>query len=184
VIELKLDRHWGDWQRQKGFMSFGLVQVGLAAASLGEAELAYRTLVPLINRYWLPNLASMHNDRSLFNMDISGGMPAVILRMLVDSQPGRIRLLPARPAAWPTGSVEGVLCRGQVTVRRLEWRPGAIDLTLESGRDQRIVLHAPSVLAAATAAAGPMPVIDPDRADRCQIELRAGTAVRVELRLR
>jgi hypothetical protein len=29
-----------------------------------------------------------------------------------------------------------------------------------------------------------MPVIDPDRADRCQIELRAGTAVRVELRLR
>ena len=57
----------------------------------------------LANRLWLNNLASMHNHRSLFNMDISGGMPAVIIKMLVASDPGRIQLLPALPAAWPTG---------------------------------------------------------------------------------
>ncbi|MBK8979001.1 MAG: glycoside hydrolase family 95 protein [Planctomycetes bacterium] len=184
VIELKLDRHWGDWERQKGFMSFGLVQVGLAAASLGEAELAYRTLVPLVNRYWLPNLASTHNYRSLFNMDISGGMPAVILRMLVDSRPGSVRLLPALPAAWPTGSVEGVLCRGQVTIQRLAWRPGAIDVTLASGCDQRIVLQAPSVVAAVTPGSGPPPIMDAERGDRCEVELTAGGVARFELRLR
>ncbi len=83
LIELKLERHWANWQKQGGFMSFGLVQLGQASASLGEAELAYRCLVPLLNRYWLHNLASMHNAKKLFNMDISGGMPAVLIKMLV-----------------------------------------------------------------------------------------------------
>ena len=55
-------------------MSFGLVQLGQAAASLGEGELAYECLVHLVNRFWLNNLASMHNHKSLFNMDISGGI--------------------------------------------------------------------------------------------------------------
>jgi alpha-L-fucosidase 2 len=50
LIELKLERHWANWQKQGGFMSFGLVQLGQASASLGEAELAYRCLVPLLNR--------------------------------------------------------------------------------------------------------------------------------------
>ena len=65
-------------------MSFGVVQLGQAATSLGESEMAYKCLIPLVNRYWLNNLASMHNHKSLFNMDISGGMPAVIIKMLAE----------------------------------------------------------------------------------------------------
>lgn len=141
-IEFKLDQHWRN--NQRGFMSFGLVQLGQAAASLGEGELAYRCLVQLVNRYWLNNLASMHNHRSLFNMDISGGMPAVILRMLVASEPGRLRLLPALPEAWPAGTVEGVLCRGQIEVRRLHWTPGGVECTLRSGKAQTIALDLPA----------------------------------------
>ena len=38
-IEYKLDKHWK--HNQRGFMSFGLVQLGQAATSLGESELAY-----------------------------------------------------------------------------------------------------------------------------------------------
>jgi alpha-L-fucosidase 2 len=90
-IEYKLDKHWKN--NQRGFMSFGLVQLGQAATSLGEGELAYHCLTHLVNRFWLNNLASMHNHRSLFNMDISGGMPAVIIKMLVASDPGRLQLL-------------------------------------------------------------------------------------------
>ncbi len=41
-IEYKLDKHWQN--NQRGFMSFGLVQFGQAAASLGEGELAYHCL--------------------------------------------------------------------------------------------------------------------------------------------
>src|SRR5439155_7171782 len=80
VIELKLERHWSDWQKTGGYMSFGLVQLGQAAASLGDKDLAYRSFRPLVNRYWLSNLASTHNYRSLFNMDVSGGLPAVLIK--------------------------------------------------------------------------------------------------------
>ena len=69
----------------------------LVVTSLGEGELAYHCLTHLVNRFWLNNLASMHNHRSLLNMDISGGMPAVIIKMLVASEPGRVQLLPALP---------------------------------------------------------------------------------------
>jgi alpha-L-fucosidase 2 len=113
-IEYKLDQHWRN--NRSGFMSFGLVQLGQAATSLGEGELAQDCLIHLVNRFWLNNMASMHNHRSLFNMDISGGMPAVIIKMLVASDLGRIQVLPALPKAWPTGKIEGVLCRGQIEI--------------------------------------------------------------------
>ncbi len=140
IIEIKLDRHW---KKSSGFMSFGLVQLGLAAASLGEGELAYRCLEHLVERYWLNNLASMHNHKSLFNMDISGGMPAVIIKMLVQSEPGRIELLPALPEAWPTGVIEGVLCRGQVEIERLEWKKGWLRVILRSEVEQEITVYLP-----------------------------------------
>jgi hypothetical protein len=147
-IEFKLDNHWQN--NQRGFMSFGLVQLGQAATSLGDEELAYRCLTQLINRFWLNNLASMHNHRSLFNMDISGGMPAVIIKMLVASDPGRLQLLPALPKAWPTGTIEGVLCRGQIEVRRLQWNPDGLEVTLRSGKAQTVLLELPAEISAIT----------------------------------
>ncbi|MCH7905775.1 MAG: glycoside hydrolase N-terminal domain-containing protein [Armatimonadetes bacterium] len=135
VVEIKLDRHW---KESSGYMSFGVVQLGLVAASLGESELAYRCLTHLVNRYWLNNLASMHNHKSLFNMDISGGMPAVIIKMLVSSGPGRIQLLPALPKEWKEGTIEGVLCRGQIEIDRLYWNSDRIELTITSKIDQVI----------------------------------------------
>ena len=140
MIDLKLKRHWSG--NTSGFMSFGLVQLGQASTSLGEAELAYQSLIPLVNRYWLNNLASMHNHKSLFNMDISGGMPAVIIKMLAASEPGQIQLLPALPAAWPTGEIRGVLCRGQITLTRLTWEKDRIEVSLLSAKDQTIRLDA------------------------------------------
>ncbi|MCX7827363.1 MAG: alpha-L-fucosidase, partial [Verrucomicrobiae bacterium] len=141
-IEFKLDNFWQN--NQKGFMSFGLVQLAQAAASLGEGELAYRCLTQLANRYWLNNLASTHNHRSLFNMDISGGMPAVIIKMLVASEVGKLQLLPALPKAWPSGTIEGVLCRGQIEVRWLHWTPKGIECALRSGKRQTILLELPT----------------------------------------
>lgn len=123
VIEIKLERHWKD--NASGFMSFGVVQLGQAATSLEEGELAYECLKSLVNRYWLHNLASMHNHKTLFNMDISGGMPAVIIKMLMASEPGKIRLLPALPAAWPDGQVTGLLARGGFEVD-ITWKNGNV----------------------------------------------------------
>jgi len=183
VIELKLDRHWTNWEQQGGYMSFGLVQTGQAAASLGDRDLAWRSFVPLVNRYWLHNLASTHNYRQLFNMDISGGMPAVLIMMLVASDPGEIRLLPAVPEAWPEGTIEGVLARGQVEVERLRWAPGSITVTLVSPIDQRITLRAPSAVEAFSDAGPGAGIERGDGDDSLRVTLPAGQPVTVRLTL-
>jgi hypothetical protein len=141
MIDLKLTRHWSG--NTSGFMSFGLVQLGQASTSLGETDLAYQSLIPLVNRYWQNNLASMHNHKSLFNMDISGGMPAVIIKMLVASEPGQIKLLPALPKVWLSGEIQGVLCRGQIEISRLKWEKDLIKVSLISAKDQTIRLDGP-----------------------------------------
>jgi alpha-L-fucosidase 2 len=181
LIEIKLDRHWSNWEKQGGFMSFGLVQLGQAAASLGEADLAYRCLVPLLNRYWLHNLASMHNAKKLFNTDISGGLPAVLIKMLVASEPGMIRLLPALPAAWPSGTIEGILCRGQVEVRRLTWMGKTIQVTLKSAAARDVLIFAPGEIKSIAVKKGEASVRNlNDRRGR-KLSLPAGREVMVEL---
>lgn len=140
-VDYKLRVHWG--KNARGFMSFGLVQLGQTATSLGEGEMAYTCLKHLVNRFWLNNLASMHNHKTLFNMDISGGMPDVIIKMLANSQQGKVQLLPALPKAWPTGTVEGILCRGQVEIKSMTWANNKIQVSLVSGKKQTIVLETP-----------------------------------------
>ncbi len=178
IIEIKLDTHW---KESSGFMSFGLVQLGQAATSLGEGELAYRCLVHLVNRYWLSNLASMHNHKSLFNMDISGGMPAVIIKMLVASVPGRIVLLPALPAAWPAGTIEGVLCRGQVEVERLRWAEDGLVVTLVSAVSQTIALETPFAMGEVEVTAGEGVLRGTGLENRRRLSLPGGRAVTVEI---
>jgi hypothetical protein len=83
-------------------------------------------------------------------MDISGGMPSVIIKMLVASDPGKIQLLPALPKAWPTGTIEGALCRGQIEVKRLHWSPEGVECTLRSGKAQTVLLELPAEISAIT----------------------------------
>ena len=140
-INYKLEKHWKG--KGSGFMSFGLVQLGQAGASIGDTTIVYESLKHMVNRFWLNNLASMHNHKSLFNMDISGGMPAVIIKSLVASDPGRVKLLPALPPAWPEGEIQGVLCRGQIEITSLKWEKNLIRVSLVSGKDQSINLDSP-----------------------------------------
>ena len=169
VIEIKLDRHYS----RRSFMSFGLVQLGQAATSLGESELAYRCLILLVNRYWLDNLASMHNKESLLNMDVSGGLPAVVIKMLVSSQPGKIRLLPALPKAWPSGTIEGVLCRGQIEIERLRWDEGTVEADLVSDRKQTVTLELPSDIRDISISKGTASTQATDGSNRVRVSLPA-----------
>lgn len=107
-------------------MVFGYVGLGLAAARLGEAELARECVERMAVDHWRPNAVSTHDADAIFNVDACGGLPAVVIEMLVQSQPGEVHLLPAVPAAWHAGAIEGVRCRGGVVVERLEWEGGSL----------------------------------------------------------
>ncbi len=180
-VVYKLDKHWRG--NRTGFMSFGLVQLGQAATSLGEGELAYECLLHLVNRFWLNNLASMHNHRSLFNMDISGGMPAVIIKMLVASEPGEIRLLPALSYHFPKGSIEGVLCRGQIEVKKLTWDEKSVSVSLVSSKDQEIDLILPSEIRTISSDDGSNVVSKTEKKSSRKISLRKGKMISLNIAL-
>jgi len=180
LIEIKLDKHWKN--NSSGFMSFGVVQLGQAATSLGESDMAYQCLIPLVNRYWLNNLASMHNHRSLFNMDISGGMPAVIIKMLVESAPGKIQLLHSVPKTWPAGTIEGVLCRGQVEIKRLQWEKDHIVVSIISSIDQTITLEAPAGMTNFSVKKGNATVQQGDQKNVRKLSLPSGQEITLEIK--
>ena len=71
-------------------------------------------------------------------------MPAVLIKMLVACEPGTISLLPALPVKFPEGSIEGILCRGQVEIRQLSWSKTGIQVSLLSEKEQKISIVAPS----------------------------------------
>lgn len=143
AFRVALDRRMEVRRRENGGeMAFGLVQLGLAAAALRDAGTARETVDWLANNYWNSNLVSTHNPGQFFNVDICGGLPAVILAMLVDSRPGRIELLPALPAEWPAGRVEGVRCRGNIEVRSLRWTPERVEAVLRSATGQAVEVRA------------------------------------------
>jgi hypothetical protein len=141
--------------RSGGNMAFGLVLLGQSATSLRDGKTADQILRWLTNHYFYAGLAASHDPGpKTFNVDISGGLPDLVIRMLVQSAPGRIDLLPAWPSDLPSGNIEGVLARGQVLVKSLGWAPGQIDVVLHSPKDQTVVLSLPKdIVSLKTAAA-------------------------------
>ncbi|MBT8038435.1 MAG: glycoside hydrolase N-terminal domain-containing protein [Verrucomicrobiae bacterium] len=181
-VEDKLERYWKD--NERGFMSFGIVQLGQVAASLGHGEIAHHCLKHLVYGFWLNNLASMHNRRTLFNMDISGGQPSVVIKMLVASELGEIKLLPALPKAWATGTIEGVLCRGQIEIKRLAWTADGVEVTLQSGKAQTINLELPAEISQLKVVKGNAKAAKASAANQQQVTLPAAEEVTMHISLK
>jgi hypothetical protein len=127
--------------RPAGEMAFGIVQQGLAAASLRKGEACGEIVNWLSHHYWRPNLMTSHNPNQYFNADLCGGLPALLTRMLVDSQPGWIELLPAIPKDWPDGKIAGVRARGQIEVRQLTWDANRVKAVLRSEIPQSVEMR-------------------------------------------
>lgn len=124
-----------------GEMAFGLVQLGAAAAHLGDAGKASVLTNWLASTYWSKGMGSFHNVKEMFNTDISGGLPYLITQMLCFLDAGSLYVLPAVPAEWREGAISGLLLRGQVTLTRLEWNAEEVKLELCAPLTQQLELH-------------------------------------------
>ena len=141
ACRVAIDKRMEHRRHENGsIMAFGFTQLGMPAAYLDDTALAYESVEYLVNRYWSPAMASQHDPHKTLNMDISGGLPALIITMLVQSlmpcqpeDPWVIRLLPCLPDAWPDGRLRGVRCRGGFEV----------DVFWEKGRLKRVNITSP-----------------------------------------
>ena len=145
--------------RRGSGMAFGLVHLGMASAHLKNKQYARECVNWLVNSYWTPAFGSYHDPGRIFNVDIAGGVPAVVSYMLVQSTNEEIELLPCLPDEWSDGFVKGLPARGgfqldlwwedgeltKATIRSTAGRPctvrygdNLIELSLQAGESQEL----------------------------------------------
>lgn len=155
-----------DWRAEdlgpppgNGEMAFGLAQLGLAAATLGDAQSAELCVRWLAALHFTPAMSTTHDTGAIFNLDASGALPAVVAAMLVGSTRERIMLLPALPDSWAEGAVCGLTTRTAWTLDRLEWGADGVVVALNATPDSAWVRTGPVELRL------PRPVTSPGRPD-------------------
>lgn len=110
-----------------------------------EGELAYEHLVCLITDFATKSLLDTHPMNNewgyVFEIDGNFGGTAAIAELLMQSYGGTIRLLPALPSKWKTGSVKGLRAKGGFTVD-ISWKDGTLTearITSDFGKPCRII---------------------------------------------
>ncbi len=142
AVEYSIDRRF-EHHKERPVMAFGLVQLGLAAAHIGNESLTQEILNFISKGYWTTGMGSFHNRNDLFNVDISGGFPYLCASALVYADPGYIQFFPARPKQWKNGSVKGLLLRGGITVKELAWNEENAKAILISSTKQTVMVEDP-----------------------------------------
>ncbi|MCF2949559.1 glycoside hydrolase family 95 protein [Paraglaciecola aquimarina] len=103
-----------------------------------DGNRAYKLLQEQLSNSTLSNLWSNHPP---FQIDGNFGATAGMTEMLLQSHLHNIHLLPALPAAWPHGQIQGLKARGNIEVS-LQWQNHKLQkAVLKSHHDQVITLN-------------------------------------------
>lgn len=137
--------------------------------------------------YLQPNLLTLvGRSWPTTQFESASGTTAAVLDMLVYSEPGLIKLLPALAKKWPAGKAAGLRCRGVVEVD-LQWDmpKRRIDAVLRSQDAQTLTLKCPApILSVEPSAAGVTVNPSPYGAAYRRLTLPAGKKVALSIRLK
>jgi alpha-L-fucosidase 2 len=117
----------------------------LAGARLKDCYMVDTELRQLIEQgYFAATLRASHDPWAFPMPDAQGGVPTIIMEMLLYSRPGVIEVLPALPPGLTSGSINGMLARTFARINRLAWNmeTRSVDLTVTSFRKQDVTLIA------------------------------------------
>jgi alpha-L-fucosidase 2 len=115
-------------------------------ARTGDGDRSYKLLRTLLGKRTLSNLWDTHPP---FQIDGNFGGTSGMTEMLLQSHEGYVNVLPALPAAWGTGSFEGLVARGNFTVGA-SWKDAHVErITVKSNKGGRLCLRYPQIAHAA-----------------------------------
>ena len=124
----------------------GVIHRYFTAVRLGDLPDAMHNLRTLMEHgYVTRTLNTVHYPYRVFCPDLLGAMPAIVLEMLVYSDEGFIKLLPAVPGDLSKGNLEGMWLYTFAKIEKMSWdmEAGKAEVEIFSMEDQVIYVSFP-----------------------------------------
>ncbi len=117
--------------------------------------------------------------------EAQGGIPALVMEMLLYARPGVIEVLPALPASLVKGSIRGLRARTFARIDKLAWDMEArtVDLTVTSVKKQDVTLVARYGIEEVSAPDGVLAAKPKPGAAHCELHLPEGKSADIHLKL-